>query len=239
MEAGFQKLIQQFDDIESSREGAGTRDNSAHLIKKHLEDVGLEGDHAMYSEVKGLSGGQKVKVVIAATLWNNPQVLILDEPTNFLDREALGGLSVAIRDWGGAVCIISHNMEFVNALCPEIWNVDGGRLTHIGKVGLVEDAFADGTPSATPGASAAPSAAASAAASRAASRATSASNTPAGSGDESEVYSKVRTKKKKLTRNEVKAQEVRRAQRKLKWLTYGGEREMDTDEEDKPGMSKA
>lgn len=73
LELGFAKIIQQFDDIESSREGAGTRDNAAHLIKKHLEDVGLEGDHAMYSEMGGLSGGQKVKVVIAATLWNNPQ----------------------------------------------------------------------------------------------------------------------------------------------------------------------
>lgn len=119
----------------------------------------------------------------------------------------------------------------------QIWNVDGGRLTHIGKVGLVEDAFEDGTPSATPGASTTTSAVPSRIGSRVGSRGASASTTPAGSGDESEVYSKVRTKKKKPTRNDIKAQEVRRAQRKLKWLTYGGEREMDTDEEDKPGVS--
>jgi len=125
-------------------------------------------------------------------------------------------------------------MEFVNALCPEIWNVDAGRLTHKGKVALVEDAFAD---------SANPSAAASAAASTAASaipsrvgsrigsRGSSAATTPAGSGDESEVITKVRTKKKKMSRNELKAQEVRRQQRKLHWLSYGGEREPDTDDE--------
>lgn len=65
--------------------------------------------------------GQKIKLVIAACLWNNPQaslcvfevgvncdliitqICILDEPSNFLDREALGGLAVAIRDWAGAV----------------------------------------------------------------------------------------------------------------------------------------
>ena len=69
--------------------------------------------------------GQKIKLVIAACLWNNPQVrvgcgvhsqcklnspffrvtqiCVLDEPSNFLDREALGGLAVAIRDWAGAV----------------------------------------------------------------------------------------------------------------------------------------
>ncbi|KAG8718726.1 hypothetical protein FRC09_012202 [Ceratobasidium sp. 395] len=113
IEKGFTKLVQQFDDLESSREGAGTRDTAAHFVRKHLEDVGLDGDIAQYNEMSGLSGGQKVKVVIASALWNNPQIMVLDEPTNFLDREALGGLAVAIRDWGGAVAIISHNDEFV------------------------------------------------------------------------------------------------------------------------------
>ena len=73
---GFTKLVQQFDDIESSREGAGTRDTSAHLVRKHLEDIGLDGDIAQYNEISGLSGGQKIKLVIAACLWNNPQVIM-------------------------------------------------------------------------------------------------------------------------------------------------------------------
>ncbi|CAE6427274.1 unnamed protein product [Rhizoctonia solani] len=74
LEKGFTKLVQQFDDLEASREGAGTRDTSASLVRKHLEDVGLDGDIAQYNEMSGLSGGQKVKVVIASALWNNPQV---------------------------------------------------------------------------------------------------------------------------------------------------------------------
>jgi elongation factor 3 len=74
LEKGFTKLVQQFDDLEASREGAGTRDTSANLVRKHLEDVGLDGDIAQYNEMSGLSGGQKVKVVIASSLWNNPQV---------------------------------------------------------------------------------------------------------------------------------------------------------------------
>ena len=74
---GFTKLVQQFDDIESSREGAGTRDTPAHLVRKHLEDIGLDGDIAQYNETSGLSGGQKIKLVIAACLWNNPQVISL------------------------------------------------------------------------------------------------------------------------------------------------------------------
>jgi elongation factor 3 len=88
---GFTKLVQQFDDLESSREGAGSRDTSAQLVRKHLEDIGLDGDIAQYNEISGLSGGQpfclarvssrihsslgqKIKLVIAACLWNNPQV---------------------------------------------------------------------------------------------------------------------------------------------------------------------
>lgn len=54
---GFTKLVQQFDDLESSREGAGSRDTAAHLVRKHLEDIGLDGDIAQYNEISGLSGG--------------------------------------------------------------------------------------------------------------------------------------------------------------------------------------
>ena len=49
--------MQQFDDLESSREGAGTRDTSTNMVRKHLEDIGLDGDIAQYNEISGLSGG--------------------------------------------------------------------------------------------------------------------------------------------------------------------------------------
>ncbi|KAL1704978.1 P-loop containing nucleoside triphosphate hydrolase protein [Schizophyllum commune] len=224
MEKGYQKFVQQFDDMESSREGAGTRDTSAHLVRQHLEQVGLDGDIAQYNEIAGLSGGQKIKLVIAACLWNNPQVCILDEPSNFLDREALGGLAVAIRDWAGAVVIISHNHEFVSALCPETWYVDGGRMTHKGKGATVDDAFLEtkspkGSGANTP------------ARSRLQTPAGSAAATPAGSGAEDGKASPsgVPKKKKKMTRNQQKAQEERRRLRKLAWLTHGGPKPEDTD----------
>jgi elongation factor 3 len=63
----------------------------------------------------------------------------LSEPTNFLDREALGGMAVAIRTWEGAVVMVSHSQEFVGALCPEHWQIEAGKLTKLGKTGLVED----------------------------------------------------------------------------------------------------
>ncbi|KAK0485759.1 hypothetical protein IW261DRAFT_1451853 [Armillaria novae-zelandiae] len=205
----FTKLVQQFDDLESSREGAGTRDTAAHLVRKHLEDIGLDGDIAQYNEISGLSGGQKIKLVIAACLWNNPQICILDEPSNFLDREALGGLAVAIRDWAGAV------------VSPEIWNVDAGRMTQQGKAAIVEDAFLDkkGSGTSTP------------VRSRHQTPAASVAGTPAGSGDEDAGSGKATPvkKKKKLTRNQAKAQEERRRLRKLHWLTHGGPKPEDTD----------
>jgi elongation factor 3 len=127
LEKGFHKLVQAFDDMEASREGQGYRELVPSVIRSHIEEVGLPGDIADYNPISGLSGGQKVKVVLAAAMWNNPHMLVLDEPTNYLDRESLGGLAVAIRNWGGAVIMISHNTEFVEALCPELWHIDAGK----------------------------------------------------------------------------------------------------------------
>lgn len=223
LEKGFTKLVQQFDDLESSREGAGSRDTSAHLVRKHLEDIGLDGDIAQYNEISGLSGGQKIKLVIAACLWNNPQICILDEPSNFLDREALGGLAMAIKEWSGAVVIISHNHEFVSSLCPETWNVDNGRMVHQGKAAVIEDAFQDaksprGSGHNTP------------VRSRLQTPLASAAGTPVGSGAEDAGALKLPVvKKKKMTRNQLKAQEERRRLRKLRWLSTGGPKPEDTD----------
>ena len=108
---GFNKLIQKFDDHEASREGLGYRELTPSVIRKHFEDVGLDGDIADHTPMGSLSGGQLVKVVIAGAMWNNPHLLVLDEPTNYLDRDSLGGLAVAIRDWTGGVVMISHNNE--------------------------------------------------------------------------------------------------------------------------------
>ena len=55
------------------------------------------------------TGGQKVKVVLAAAMWNCPHLLVLDEPTNYLDRDSLGALAEGIRTFDGGVIMISHN----------------------------------------------------------------------------------------------------------------------------------
>merc|ERR1712070_481419 len=70
----------------------------------------------------------KVKIVLAASMWQNPHVLILDEPTNYLDREGLGALILAIKDYKGGVLIISHNKEFCDHVATEKWIMNKGYL---------------------------------------------------------------------------------------------------------------
>lgn len=130
---GFEHLIKQTDEKIAAKEaGLDLRSVTTSEIQKHLDDFGLEQDFGTYGKIRGLSGGQKVKLVLAAALWNCPHLLVLDEPTNYLDREALGALSKALNEWGGAVLMISHNKEFYSSVCKEEWIVDGGKLTIAG-----------------------------------------------------------------------------------------------------------
>jgi len=101
-------------------------------VEKHLGDLGLDPEFSTHSRIKGLSGGQKVKVVLAAAMWLNPHLLVLDEPTNYLDRDSLGALSEAIKEFGGGVVIISHNREFTDTVTVERWSVDAGKLAITG-----------------------------------------------------------------------------------------------------------
>ena len=59
--------------------------------------MGLEAEFATHNRILGLSGGQKVKVVLAAAMWEDPHILVLDEPTNYLDRDSLGALATALK----------------------------------------------------------------------------------------------------------------------------------------------
>ncbi len=130
---------------------------------------------------------------------------------DFLDREALGGLAAAIRDWNGAVLMISHSEEFVGALCPETWMVENGRLTQKGKRAVQDDAFDD---SASTGTGAFDS---------------DASGSAMGENGSGSVVDdklqkhvdRMKAKRKKLTNAQRKEREVRRRMRHLEWLSSG------------------
>lgn len=77
-------------------------------------------------------------------MWQNPHLVILDEPTNYLDRDGLGALTKAIEDYEGGVVIISHNREFANAVSQEKWIMEAGRLRREGESVAKDDDNADG-----------------------------------------------------------------------------------------------
>ena len=105
-------------------------------IQGHLDDFNLDSEFGTHGNIRRLSGGQKVKLVLAAAMWNRPHLIVLDEPTNYLDREALGALTDAIKRYNGGVIIISHHEDFTKALCTETWHVNNGI---VGVEGQVEE----------------------------------------------------------------------------------------------------
>lgn len=125
---GWEKAMKAVDLKLAQLAGVYIRPLSTKNVEEHLEGCGLAREFGTHYRMSALSGGQKVKVVLAAAMWMQPHIVILDEPTNYLDRESLGALAGAIEDFEGGVIIISHNNEFVSKLCPETWVMDAGHL---------------------------------------------------------------------------------------------------------------
>ncbi|CAK9017178.1 Elongation factor 3 (EF-3) (Eukaryotic elongation factor 3) (eEF3) [Durusdinium trenchii] len=124
---GFTKLLNEVDRRKAAAEGAFQRVLSQANVEAHLEAVGLDRELSTHNRIRSLSGGQKVKVVLAAATWAQPHLIILDEPTNYLDREALGALAQAINNFEGGVVLITHNQEFADATTRETWVVANHR----------------------------------------------------------------------------------------------------------------
>merc|ERR1711994_372285 len=125
---GYLKLVQREDERQAAMAGLMTKQLTQPSVEKHLTDFGVDPESASHTQISQLSGGMKVKVVLAASMWQNPHLLILDEPTNYLDREGLGALVLAIKDYKGGVLIISHNKEFCDGVATEKWIMKGGYL---------------------------------------------------------------------------------------------------------------
>merc|ERR1712093_789398 len=125
---GYLKMVQREDEKQAAAAGLQTKQLTQPGIEKHLGNFGVDPESASHTQINQLSGGMKVKVVLAAAMWQNPHILILDEPTNYLDREGLGALVLAIKEYQGGVLIISHNKEFCDSVTTEKWIMNKGRL---------------------------------------------------------------------------------------------------------------
>jgi elongation factor 3 len=139
-ENGWLKLLTQIDERIALRETMFARPLTLDNVTSHMNDIGLADEFSTHMKIGALSTGQKVKVVLGAALWNQPHILILDEPTNYLDRDSLGALAGAIREFDGGVIMISHNSQFVDTLCTQMWHLEHNTLNVKGDADWMRDA---------------------------------------------------------------------------------------------------
>ncbi|QIX02353.1 hypothetical protein AMS68_007870 [Peltaster fructicola] len=104
--------------------------------RRHLGAFGITGMTGL-QKMALLSGGQKSRVAFACLALTNPHILVLDEPSNHLDIEAMDALSKALREFQGGVLMVSHDVTMLQNVCTSLWVCDRGTVEHFG--GTVKD----------------------------------------------------------------------------------------------------
>ncbi|MEM9680804.1 MAG: ABC-F family ATP-binding cassette domain-containing protein [Bacteroidota bacterium] len=94
-----------------------------------LSNLGIKED-LHYSQMSDLDGKQKVRVLLAQALFGNPDVLIMDEPTNDLDYETIAWLENFLANYDNCVIVVSHDRHFLDAVCTHISDIDFGKINH-------------------------------------------------------------------------------------------------------------
>lgn len=96
--------------------------------EKILMGLGITKD-LHYKQMKELTGGEKVKVLLAQALFGKPEILVMDEPTNHLDFQSINWLNNFIMDLEDSIVIVvSHDRHFLNQICTNIVDVDFGKI---------------------------------------------------------------------------------------------------------------
>lgn len=94
-----------------------------------LSSLGIK-EEFHYILMKDLDGKQKVRVLLAQALFGNPDVLIMDEPTNDLDYETIQWLENFLANYENCVIVVSHDRHFLDAVCTHISDIDFGKINH-------------------------------------------------------------------------------------------------------------
>lgn len=98
--------------------------------RKSLGTVGLPG-RAHLIKMQDLSGGQKARVALSDLIAREPDLLILDEPTNNLDIESIDALAEAINEFKGGVIIVSHDERLIRETDCQLWIIEGKQINEI------------------------------------------------------------------------------------------------------------
>ena len=83
-----------------------------------------------YNKMEDIDSKQKVRVLLAQALFGNPDVLIMDEPTNDLDYDTISWLETFISEYENTVIVVSHDRHFLDAVCTHISDIDFGKINH-------------------------------------------------------------------------------------------------------------
>ncbi|WP_178988133.1 ABC-F family ATP-binding cassette domain-containing protein [Winogradskyella schleiferi] len=94
-----------------------------------LSNLGIKEEHH-YTLMKDLDGKQKVRVLLAQALFGNPDLLIMDEPTNDLDYETISWLENFLANYDNCVIVVSHDRHFLDSVCTHISDIDFGKINH-------------------------------------------------------------------------------------------------------------
>ncbi len=94
---------------------------------KLIQGLGLD-ESILYSQMSSLTGNEKVKVLLAQALFGNPEILMMDEPTNNLDIMAISWLEDFLMDYEGTVIVVSHDRHFLNTVCTHMVDIDYGKI---------------------------------------------------------------------------------------------------------------
>ena len=94
-----------------------------------LSNLGIK-EEFHYTLMADLDGKQKVRVLLAQALFGNPDVLIMDEPTNDLDYETISWLENFLANYDNCVIVVSHDRHFLDAVCTHISDIDFGKINH-------------------------------------------------------------------------------------------------------------
>ncbi|MDB2520709.1 ATP-binding cassette domain-containing protein [Flavobacteriaceae bacterium] len=86
--------------------------------------------HLHHTAMADLDGKQKVRVLLAQALFGNPDVLIMDEPTNDLDYDTIIWLENFLANYDNTVIVVSHDRHFLDAVCTHISDIDFGKINH-------------------------------------------------------------------------------------------------------------
>ena len=122
----MEEALEEIGEMQSMLESCGFYE-----IDSKLEEVaagmGMKGDF-LDKDVTDLSGGQRSKVLLVKLLLQNPKILILDEPTNFLDEDHINWLTRFLQNYEHAFMLVSHDTTFLNNVCNIIYHLDNGEL---------------------------------------------------------------------------------------------------------------